>query len=88
MVTPFQNLVCIDGGRALYYLHSTYYGIPVAEFDTLPGPTKQIWIDRAHEAIQIAGAPRPTMREEYLAGFNSAKVVGMITPEQPWGDAA
>ena len=88
MTTIHQNAVCIDGARALYYLHATYYGIPVAEFEKLTSAVKQQWIERAQEALEAVGPPRPTMRAEYLEGFHNGEVVGMITPEQPWGDAA
>jgi hypothetical protein len=82
--TLHQNLVCIDGARGLFYLHSTYYGIPVPDFDTLSPRTKQLWVDRAAEAIEAVGPARPTLAAELAAG----KVIGIISPEEPYGRTA
>ncbi len=88
MATIAQTALCIEGAKAHYYIHASYYGIPVPDFDTLPQPVKQLWVERCEEAVLIVGPPRLTMREEYLAGFNSAKVVGFIDAAHPWGEPA
>jgi hypothetical protein len=57
----------------LYGAWADFYRVPERDFSLLPRATKELWIDRALEAIEAVGPSR-------------AKVLARISAETPWGD--
>lgn len=75
-ISPAQLAECIALATALYERHAAFYQIDLRlRFVELPYRTKELWIDRALEVIEMVGPSR-------------TKVIATITPDAPWGISA
>lgn len=79
--------------QALYYSRCEAYGIPAQAWDELPTHVRNGLFEVAHRtlvSIQPEVAPQPSGDNLFalateLARKNAARIVGRITPSEPWG---
>ncbi len=64
--------ICHTLAIYLYSSHADFYSLEERDFSTLSKVTKDLWIERALEAIEAVGPSR-------------ARVLARISESEPWG---